>query len=124
MRIKIESKGGFDNTLKWLEKTSNIKPESIRDLAQQGTTSLSDSTPEATGETASGWRHDVTVNQNSLEISWKNVAHPESDVNVATLIELGHGTRTGGYVPPKPYIKKAMEPIWKRLDNNIRELMK
>lgn len=124
MRIKIESKGGFDNTLKWLDKASNIKPEGIKQLAQHGTTSLGDATPENTGETASGWEHDITVNQNSLEIAWRNVAHPESEVNVAKLIELGHGTRTGGYVQPRPYIKKAMESVWKKLDNDIRELMK
>jgi hypothetical protein len=124
VRIRIESKGGFDNTLKWLEKTSTIKPESIKQLAQYGTTSLGNATPEDTGETASGWEHEIIVNKNSLEIAWRNVAHPESEVNVATLIESGHGTRTGGYVQPRPYIKKAMDPVWKRLENDVRELMK
>lgn len=124
MRIKIESKGGFDNALKWLNRTSNTKPQSIANLAQDGTTSLSMSTPKDTGETASGWVHEITTNRNSLEIAWKNVAHPESKVNVAKLIELGHGTRTGGYVQPRPYIRRAMGPVWKKLDNSIRELMK
>lgn len=124
MQIKIESKGGFDKTLQWLNRVSNIKPEAIANIAQYGTASLSSSTPQDTGETASGWTHDIKTTQNSLEVSWKNVAHPESEVNVAKLIELGHGTRTGGYVQPRPYIRRAMGPVWKKLDNNIRELMK
>jgi hypothetical protein len=124
VRIKIESKGGFDKALQWMNKVSNVKPEVFRDLAQRGTTSLGSTTPEDTGETASGWKHDVKVGQNSLEIAWTNVAHPESEVNVAKLIELGHGTRTGGYVQPRPYIKKAMAPVWNKLDKDIRELMK
>jgi hypothetical protein len=59
-----------------------------------------------------------------VEIGWTNDAHPEASVNIAKLIELGHGTGTGGYVAPKPYIKKAMEPIWKSTDGVAKELIK
>jgi hypothetical protein len=124
MKLKFESKGGFDNVLKWLGKTSSIQSNIVKNIADYGTNRLSDGTPEDTGETASGWKHDIVTKPNSVEISWKNTAHPESEVNVAKLIELGHGTRTGGYVAPRPYIKRSMEPVWKRLDKEIEELMK
>lgn len=123
MQIKFESKGGFDNVLKWINKTSNIQ-HMVNDIAEYGKNRLTVETPENTGETASGWEHDIITKQNSIEIAWKNVAHPESEVNVAKLIELGHGTGTGGYVQPRPYIKQAMEPVWKKLDNEIEGMMK
>jgi hypothetical protein len=123
VQIKFESKGGFDNVLKWMNKTSNIQ-HLAKDVADYGKDRLIIETPEDTGETASGWQHDIVVKQNSIEIDWRNVAHPESEVNVAKLVELGHGTGTGGYVPPRPYIKQAMSPVWKRLDNKIQEMMK
>lgn len=124
MKVKFESKGGFNNTLKWFDKASNIQAAMVKDVADYGETMLRHGTPEDTGETASGWESDITVNKNSLEVAWKNTAHPESEVNVAKLVELGHGTRTGGYVAPIPYIKQSMAPVWKKLDNDIKELMK
>lgn len=124
MKVKFESKGGFNNTLRWLDKASNIQSNMVRNVGDYGETMLRNGTPQDTGETASGWKHDITVNGNSLEISWKNTAHPESEVNVAKLIELGHGTGTGGYVPPRPYIKESMAPVWQKLDKDIKELMK
>lgn len=123
MKIKFESKGGFDNVLKWMNKTSNIQ-HVTRDLAEYGTNRLTSETPQDTGETASGWVSEITTTPTSVEIAWKNVANPESEVNVAKLIELGHGTGTGGYVQPRPYIKQAMEPVWKRLDDKTKEMMK
>lgn len=124
MRIKFESKGGFNNVSKWFEKASNIQPIMIKNIAGYGEEMLRKGTPEDTGETASGWTSDTTVNNNSLEVAWRNTAHPESEMNVARLIELGHGTRTGGFVQPRPYIKQSMSPVWQKLDNDIKELMK
>lgn len=123
MQIKFESKGGFDNVLKWMNKASNIQTMT-KGLADYGKDRLMSETPENTGETASGWEHDIITKENSVEIAWKNTANPESEVNVAKLIELGHGTGTGGYVQPRPYIKQAMEPVWKRLDDKVKEMMK
>jgi hypothetical protein len=125
VNVKFESKGGFNNTLKWFDKASNIlQPAMIKNIQNYGEAVLRNGTPEDTGETALGWESDITVNKNSLEVAWKNTAHPESEVNVARIIELGHGTRTGGYVAPRPYIKQSMAPVWQKLDNDIKELMK
>lgn len=124
MRINVSSKGDFKNALAWMDKVSNGKASLVKKVANYGDSSLRDATPEDTGETANGWDHKITANQKYLEVSWVNNAHPESAVNVASLIELGHGTGTGGYVPPRPYIKQAMAPVWSKLDNDIKELMK
>lgn len=106
-----------------MNEASNIQTIA-RDLAKQGTDRLMSETPENTGETASGWEHDIIMKDHSIEIAWRNTANPETEVNVAKLIELGHGTGTGGYVQPIPYIKQAMAPVWKRLDDKIKEMMK
>lgn len=124
MKVSFHTKGGFDNVLKWFDKASNIKPSMVGNIASQGVARLSSNTPKDTGETALSWVYDVTANKNTLEIAWKNIAHPESQANVATLIELGHGTRNGGYVQPRPYIKQSMEPVWRKLDNDVKGLMK
>lgn len=124
MKVKFRSTGGFNNALKWFKEASNVKSSDLKKIADYGTTCLSDGTPEDTGETSSGWEYDITKNRNSSEIAWRNTAHPESEVNVAKLIELGHGTKTGGYVAPKPYIRQSMEPVWKKADTIMKEMMK
>ena len=113
LRIRVESKGGFDNALKWLEDSTKKKPMLTAErTAKDGVNALRTKTPKATGETANGWRSDVKMTAKGVEIVWTNVAHPELQVNLAKLIELGHGTRTGGYVSPTPYIKQAMNPVF------------
>lgn len=127
MRISFESKGNFDATADWLKRvSSNSAPSKALDsIAKEGTRSLAAKTPRSTGETASGWTEKVTVTGDVTEIAWSNNAHPEAGVNIAKLIELGHGTGTGGYVQPQPYIKEAMKPVWSSVDNNlVKELIK
>lgn len=126
MKISFESKGEFDVVGNWLKRVSNNNPSNaLKSIASEGTRSLSANTPKATGETASGWTEQISTTGDITEIAWLNNAHPEAGVNIAKLIELGHGTGTGGYVPPKPYIKDAMKPIWSSVDNKVvKELIK
>lgn len=125
MKISFESKGDFDVVRSWLKRVTENKPTTaLNQIAREGERSLANNTPRDTGETAAGWKAEVVTKGNVTEISWKNTAHPEASVNVAKLIETGHGTGTGGYVAPKPYIKQAMAPVWGKTDNVVRELIK
>lgn len=126
MRISFESKGNFDVVNDWLKRVSNNNPSNaLNSIAKEGTRRLEANTPRETGETASGWTEEITKSGDVTEIAWMNNAHPEAGVNIAKLIELGHGTGTGGYVQPKPYIKEAMKPVWSSVDNKlIKELIK
>jgi hypothetical protein len=122
MKFSFESKGGFNKASKWLDDISNTNTRKLVDkVSKEGTNSLSINTPRSTGETAASWKEKVTVTDDTIEVAWINEAHPESDVSVAKLIETGHGTRTGGYVPAKPYIKDAMKPVWSKLDKEVRK---
>lgn len=126
MKISFQSKGNFDNASDWLKRMTEPKSSSIlNSIASEGTKSLAANTPRSTGETASGWTEKITFTESGAEVAWFNNAHPEAEANIAKLIEIGHGTRTGGYVPPQPYIKEAMKPIWDHIDNKvIKEMMK
>ena len=122
MNISFQSRGGFDNVESWLKGISKNNPSTIiNQIARDGTRALSANTPKATGETANGWFAEVTTDGGKSEIAWKNRAHPESSVNLAKLIDLGHGTGTGGYVAPNPYIEKTMDSIWKDASKKLSE---
>lgn len=121
MKVSFDVKGDFNNTLNWLKDVTNRHPSTVLSkIAEDGVKSLAANTPEDTGETASGWVGKIS----DKGIVWLNTAHPESEANMAKLIELGHATRTGGYVQPRPYIKRAMAPVWATVDERIKELIK
>lgn len=122
MKISFDSKGDFANSLKWLNRMgkSNMN-NTVSKVASRGTSSLSSATPRDTGSTANSWKQKISKTSTGVEVSWSNTAHPESSVSVAKLIDSGHGTRNGGYVQPRPYIKDAMKPIWGELDKAIRK---
>lgn len=120
LRVSFTSKGDFENALRWLKETPNKKPDSIaKQIASDGVTSLRTNTPKDTGETASGWKSEVKMTAKGLEIIWTNNAHPELKVNLAKLIELGHGTKNGGYVSPRPYIKQSMDSVFKSAGDKL-----
>lgn len=122
----FESRGNFDNLDKWLKKVSNADASgALSQIAREGERSLASKTPKSTGETSTGWKGEVTSKGGVSEVAWKNHAHSDLRVNLALLIELGHGTGTGGYVPPVPYIKGAMDSVWKTAGDKIaKELVK
>lgn len=126
MKLSFESKGNFDGITKWLNNVIKRDPSTtLNQIARDGERSLASNTPKDTGETASGWKSKVTTKGNTVEIAWTNDAHPEAEVNLAKLIELGHGTRTGGYVAPRPYVKKAMNPVFNAgVDKAVKEMIK
>ena len=125
MRIGIESVGDFENATKWLKEASSKSPmDSLRDIADKGVAALTSATPVGdTGETASGWIAQIESNGGSSEVSFVNVAHPEESVNVAKIIETGHGTGNGGYVAPRPYIQKAMDSVFEDGVNKVTKEM-
>ena len=125
MRITFESVGDFEETTKWLKEASKKSPiESARDIAAKGVEALSRATPIGdTGETAGGWVGEVTTDSIGTDISFVNVAHPEASVNVAKIIETGHATGNGGYVPPRPYIRQAMDSVFEEgVEKIVKEM--
>lgn len=125
MRLTISSKGDFNNIRSWLSKTINKSPVPVlRQVADKGVTELSNNTPRATGETASSWTASIVSTKGHSEVAWINTAHPNAGANIAILIDRGHATKNGGYVPPKPYIKQSMRTVWNDVDSKvIKELL-
>lgn len=77
---------------------------------KRGVDALAAATPVDTGTTAASWDYTVTETPGSATIAWTN-SNVNDGVPIALLIQYGHGTGTGGYVPGKDYIKPAIQPI-------------
>ena len=85
---------------------------------RRGVRALRAATPARTGKTASSWSYEIVKTDNKYELTFNN-ANVNRGENIAILIQYGHGTATGGYVPPTDYINPALSDIFKSLGEEI-----
>ncbi len=114
--IRIDAKGDFDDTEAWLKKMTQGSSifSSLEKYGQEGVSALEAATPKDSGDTAQMWEYEVIEKRGTWSLVWKN-NHVVDDRQIAILLEYGHGTRTGGYVAPQPYINDALKPIFDRM---------
>lgn len=126
MNIGMTTKGDFKNTESWLKRVARGNPTAtLKAIGAEGVTRVSAATPRKTGATAAGWGCKVKKTSSGYDLIWYNNAHPETSANVAKLLQLGHGTGTGGYVPGRDYINPALRPVMDKAgDKIVKELIK
>lgn len=113
--IKITNKGSFDKTFKFLNYIDKWKIDKILNkYGQQGVNALQSATPVDSGKTANSWSYEIKSSESSATIYWSN-SHINKGVNIALILQYGHGTGTGGYVQGRDYINPAMRPIFDRI---------
>lgn len=119
MSISFSTSGSFDKTEKFLRKI--IRGDiyrSLDSLAEKGTAALRSATPVESSKTANSWSHQVNISNSGVEIVWKN-SNTNSGVNIAIILQYGHGTGTGGYVAGRDYINPALRPIFKEISDAV-----
>lgn len=115
--FSIQQKGDFRKTEKFLRKSFGIRWRSILEkYGRLGVQTLSAATPIDTGFTASSWRYEIIQNESGLSVTWYN-DNVVNHVNVALILQYGHGTRNGGWVKGIDYINPALKPIFDKLAN-------
>lgn len=114
--ITFSNKGDFKKTEKFFAKIEHaVLGTSIFDkYGQMGVEALREATPKDSGETANSWHYKIQNNRNSTTIYWFNT-HTNKGVNIAVILQYGHGTRNGGYVKGIDYINPAIKPIFEKL---------
>lgn len=113
--ISFRQKGSFRKTERMLKKSLGRDYRLVLEkYAKQGVDALSAATPIDTGETASSWSYEIIQNGSSLSVIWKN-SNIQDGVNIAIILQYGHGTRNGGYVRGKDYINPALQPIFDKI---------
>ncbi len=117
--ITLVHKGNFKATETFLRKCRESKfLDKLDAVAKKGVDALAAATPVDTGKTAASWGYEVTIAPGSATLTWTN-SNTNQGVPIALLIQYGHGTPTGGYVPGKDYIKPAIRPIMDELTNAL-----
>jgi hypothetical protein len=117
--ISVTSTGSFKKTESFLEflKTGKMFAGMDR-YGRQGVDALSRATPRDTGATAESWGYQLGHTAGTYSISWFNT-HKHNGVNIAVIVQYGHGTGTGGWVQGRDYINPAIRPVFDRILEDI-----
>lgn len=119
MEITIEHKGNFAKTDSFLKNALKRNYKSILSkYAQKGVEALRANTPIDTGLTASSWYYEIVDDGTTVSIYWKN-SNTVKGVNIAIILQYGHGTGTGGYVSGTDYINPALRPIFDEISESV-----
>lgn len=124
--ITITQKGDFKYTEDFLERMSSFRQKQLMQVLNKygeiGVNALSSATPVDTGKTASSWSYDVHISGNGIEIVWSNSNTVRGGaLNIAVLIQYGHGTGTGGYVQGRDFINPVMRPLFDEIADKVWE---
>lgn len=113
--IKIVHRGNFNKLERFLNRMT--KREHLNILSkygQEGVDALSSATPTDSGKTAESWGFQILQEEGYTTLSWTN-DNENQGVNIAVILQYGHGTGTGGYVQGIDYINPAIRPVFEKI---------
>lgn len=112
MSIKLTSKGNFKKAqLRMKQLIDAGKVPNLEKYGQMGVDALSEATPVNSGLTSQSWGYKIKKTSDGITITWTN-SNVNKGVNIAIILQYGHGTGTGGYVQGIDYINPALKPVF------------
>ena len=110
--ITVSASGDFKNLERFLKNAGGRNYRRLlEEYGRKGVDALSTATPVDSGITASSWSYDISETSNGFEINWNN-SNVNDGVNIAIILQYGHGTGTGGYVQGRDYINPALQSVF------------
>lgn len=110
--ITVSASGDFKNLERFIKNAGRRNYRRLlEEYGRRGVDALSMATPVDSGMTASSWSYDISETSNGFEINWNN-SNVNDGVNIAIILQYGHGTGTGGYVQGRDYINPALQSVF------------
>lgn len=110
--ITFRHKGDFSKTRSFFERILNtVKLGELDRFGRMGVDALAAATPKDTGQTAASWEYEIRRSHGSVSIDWYNTNY-NNGVNIAVILQYGHGTKNGGFVRGRDYINPAIQPVF------------
>lgn len=114
--IKFKHRGDFSKTEKFFNSVLNRDYLNILSgYGKEGVQILAEATPKRTGLTAASWTYEITQTASGeITISFLNT-NIQNGQNIAIILDVGHGTKRGGWVKGRHYIDPAIQPVFDRM---------
>lgn len=120
--VSFRHKGNFSKARNYFEKLIEASRLKAMDkYGAQGVAALSAATPVDTGKTADSWYYETSVSNGVYTITFCNSNMSKDWFPVAIMLDVGHGTGTGGWVEGRHYIDPAIRPVFDKIANEAWE---
>lgn len=120
--ITVRHKGNFKHIEGFFKRAKEQKLfESLHKYGEIGVAALRSATPVDSGLTAASWDYEINVlKEGAFVMNFIN-RNVNKYVNIAIILQTGHGTRNGGYVQGRDYINPAIQPVFDQMIDDIWE---
>ena len=119
MKFKVSMTGNSNYLERFLKREQNNSHKDILELyAKKGVESLKRMTPVDSGKTVDSWGYTIEAGPKRSVINWTN-SNINRRVNIAIILQYGHGTRNGGWVESSVYINFSIYEVFKGFANAL-----
>lgn len=117
--ITFKQTGDFSKTKAALNRMKKATRDGILDkYGKAGIAALTLATPTDSGETANSWIYKIENQAGYSSITFSNT-NIVNGVNIAIILQYGHGTGSGGWVQGRDYINPAIRPIFDNIADQV-----
>ena len=107
--------GDFKKTYAFLNRVIQLDFDAdLRKYGEEGVEALKSVTPVRTGKTRDSWGYEIVKKRGSISIFWTN-SNMDHGVPIAVILDVGHGTKNGGYVRGRHFIAPAIRPVFDKI---------
>lgn len=123
--VTFSQKGDFSKLNGFFEKLKErVHIGDLNKYGREGVAALMAATPFDTGLTAMSWYYEIEHTDGTSSVNFYN-SNVNNGVQIAVILQYGHGTNNGGYVQGVDYINPALQPIFERIaDEAWKEVTK
>ena len=119
MGVYFTQKGDFSKTDKYFKSLLERDYLKILDnYGRKGVEALRAATPVDTGLAASSWNYEIKSDKGVVSLIWTN-SDIEGGINVVILVDRGHVSKSGSWVPGQHFIDEAISPIIAELAREV-----
>lgn len=120
MNIKLTSKGNFNKTKSFLKNISYVPSfDTLYKVAEETITKLKNASP--TDELKNGWSYEIERNKKHTALYFNNSVLTKNGENLAIIIDNGHVSKTGKWVPGFNYIEPIVDEAYKDIIKYTKE---
>lgn len=117
--ITFKQRGDFSKLTRFLEKAKEaIRLGKLDKYGRMGVDALASATPVDSGLTAASWYYKIENKGGTAKIVFYN-SNVQKGVPIAVIVQLGHGTGTGGWVEGRDYINPAIQPVFDEIAESV-----
>ena len=120
MGIYFRQKGDFQRLQRYLAKAIDaVTLVHLQKYGEMGVEALKSATPVDSGATAMSWSYEIAQTNSGYSIEFHNSNIVDGWFNVALMVDIGHGTGTGGWVSGRNYIDPAIQPVFDKMAQDL-----